>query len=151
MRNLHTKSYKAFCVQVPPPLLPAKPLTAVGGKSRLLCVEFRTEPRLSKTDPSWSSGQTSRHALVSLIVPSFRSSILHFPLIAPHSLILNHSIIYSSFQHSFHEPGYQKALNLVSGVCHSTSSGVLSTKHSITNGFSTTIGSRWYTKGYNSF
>jgi hypothetical protein len=52
-----------------------------------------------------------------------------------------------SFQHSFHEPGYKKALNLASGVCHSTSTGVLSTKHSITNGFSTTIGSICYTKG----
>jgi hypothetical protein len=78
---------------------------------------------------------------------SFPSSILHFPLIAPLGLILNHSIIYSSFQHSFHEPGYQKALNLTSGVCHSTFTGVLSTKHNITNKFSTTIGSRWYTKG----
>jgi hypothetical protein len=71
--------------------------------------------------------------------PSFPSSILHFHLIAPSGLILNHSIIYSSSQHSFHEPGYQKALNLMSGVCHSTSTGVLSTKHSITNEFSTTI------------
>jgi hypothetical protein len=74
--------------------------------------------------------------------PSFPSNILHFPLIAPPGLILNHSIIYSSFQHSFHELGYQKALNLASGVCHSTSTEVLSTKHSITNGFSTMIGSR---------
>jgi hypothetical protein len=56
--------------------------------------------------------------------------------------ISDHSINYSSSQHSFHEPGYQKALNLTSGVCHSTSTGVLSTKHSITNGFSTTIGAR---------
>jgi hypothetical protein len=78
--------------------------------------------------------------------PSFPSSILHFPLIAPLGLILNHSIIYSSSQHSFHEPGYQKALNLTSGVCYSTSIGVLSTMHSITNGFSSTTGSRWYTK-----
>jgi hypothetical protein len=74
--------------------------------------------------------------------PSFSSSILHFPLIAPPGLILNHSIIYSSSQHSFHELGYQKDLNLTSGVCHSTSTGVLSTKHSITNGFFTTIGAR---------
>jgi hypothetical protein len=74
--------------------------------------------------------------------PSFQSSILYFPLIAPPDLILNHSIIYSSSQHSFHEPGYQKVLNLASGVCHLTSTEVLSTKHSITNGFSTTIGSR---------
>jgi hypothetical protein len=50
--------------------------------------------------------------------PSFPSSILHFPLIAPLDLILNHSIIYSS------------------------STRVLSTKHSITNGFSTMIGAR---------
>jgi hypothetical protein len=79
--------------------------------------------------------------------PSFPSSILYFPLIVPPGLILNHSIIYSSPQHSFHEPGYQKARNLASGVYHSTSNRVLSTKHSITNGFSTTIRARWYTKG----
>jgi hypothetical protein len=39
--------------------------------------------------------------------PSFPSSILYFLLIIPPGIILNHSIIYSSFQHSFHEPGYQ--------------------------------------------
>jgi hypothetical protein len=64
----------------------------------------------------------------------FPSSILHFPLIALPDLILNHSIIYSSSQDSFHEPGYQKDLNLMSGVCHSTSTRILCTKHSITNG-----------------
>jgi hypothetical protein len=74
--------------------------------------------------------------------PSFPSSILYFPLITTPSLILNHSIIYSSSQHSFHEQGYQKAINLTSRVCHLTSTGVLSTKHSITNGFFTTIGAR---------
>jgi hypothetical protein len=74
--------------------------------------------------------------------PFFLSSILHFPLIAPPSLILNHSFIYSSFQLSFHEPGYQKSLNLASGVYHSTSTGVLSTKHGITNRFFTTLGSK---------
>jgi hypothetical protein len=66
--------------------------------------------------------------------PSFPSSILHFLLIAPPGLILNHSIIYSSSQNSFHEPGYQKILNLMSGTYHSTSTKVLSTKHSTTNG-----------------
>jgi hypothetical protein len=65
---------------------------------------------------------------------SFPSSILHFPLIAPPGLILNHSIIYSSSQHSFHEPGYKKSLNLTSGTCHLTSTEVLSIKHSTTNG-----------------
>jgi hypothetical protein len=40
-----------------------------------------------------------------------------------------------------------KALNLTSGICHSTSTGVLSTKHSTTNEFSIMIGSKWYTKG----
>jgi hypothetical protein len=74
--------------------------------------------------------------------PSFPSSILYFLLIALPGLILNHYIIYSSFQHSFHEPGYQKALNLMRGVCHLTSTRVLSTKHSITNEFSIKIGSR---------
>jgi hypothetical protein len=76
---------------------------------------------------------------------SFPSSILHFPLIAPSGLQLCHSINYSSSQHFTIEPGY-KTLNLMSGVCHSTSTGVLSTKHSTTNGFSTTIGARWYRK-----
>jgi hypothetical protein len=37
----------------------------------------------------------------------FSSSILHFFLIDPPGLILNHSIIYSSSQHFFHEPGYK--------------------------------------------
>jgi hypothetical protein len=40
-----------------------------------------------------------------------------------------------------------KALNLMSETYHSTSTRVLSAKHSTTNGFSTMIGSRWYTKG----
>jgi hypothetical protein len=39
--------------------------------------------------------------------PSFQSSILHFPLISPPDLILNHSIIYFSSQHSTLEPGYK--------------------------------------------
>jgi hypothetical protein len=38
---------------------------------------------------------------------NFPSSILHFPLIAPPSLQLYHSINYSSSQHSFHELGYK--------------------------------------------
>jgi hypothetical protein len=38
---------------------------------------------------------------------SFPSSILHFSLIAPSSLILNHSTNYSSSQHSNLEPGYK--------------------------------------------
>jgi hypothetical protein len=40
--------------------------------------------------------------------PSFPSIILHFLLIAPPGLILNHSIIYSGPQHSNLEPGYKK-------------------------------------------
>jgi hypothetical protein len=39
--------------------------------------------------------------------PSFPSSILHFPLIAPPGLQLCHSINYSSSQHSNLEPGYK--------------------------------------------
>jgi hypothetical protein len=39
--------------------------------------------------------------------PSFPSSILHFPLIAPPDLQLCHSINYSSSQHSNLEPGYK--------------------------------------------
>jgi hypothetical protein len=40
---------------------------------------------------------------------SFPSSILHFPLIAPPSLQLCHSINYSSSQHSTLEPGYKSS------------------------------------------
>jgi hypothetical protein len=40
--------------------------------------------------------------------PSFPSSILYFPLIAPPCLILNHFIFYSSSQHSFHEPSIKR-------------------------------------------
>jgi hypothetical protein len=39
-----------------------------------------------------------------------------------------------------------KVLNLMSGTCHSTSTKVLSTKHSTTNEFSIMIGSRSYIK-----
>jgi hypothetical protein len=39
---------------------------------------------------------------------SFPSSILHFPLIAPPGLILNHSINYSGSQHSNLKPWYKK-------------------------------------------
>jgi hypothetical protein len=106
-----------------------------------------------QTQPTWALIDTGGgYHLEALNIrsdhfPSFPFSILYFSLIALPGLILNHSIINSSSQHSFHEPGYQKSLNLVSGVCHSTSTGVLFTKHSITNGFPTTIGARWYTKG----
>jgi hypothetical protein len=86
--------------------------------------------------PPWSSEYQIRP------VPFLSIKYSPFSPNCPPDLILNHSIIYSSSQYSFHEPGYQKALNLTSGVCHSTSTSVLSTKHSITNGFSTTIGSR---------
>jgi hypothetical protein len=40
--------------------------------------------------------------------PSFSSSILRFPLIAPPGLILNHSTSYSSSQYSNLKPGYKK-------------------------------------------
>jgi hypothetical protein len=39
--------------------------------------------------------------------PSFSSSILYFPLIAPPDLILNHSTNYSSSQHFNLQPGYK--------------------------------------------
>jgi hypothetical protein len=109
--------------------------------SKFKCLFIRTQPTraLIDTGGGYNLGAPNIRSDHS---PSFPSSILHFPLIASPGLILNHSIIYSSSQHSFHEPGYQKALNLVSGTCHSTSTKVLSTKHSTTNGFSTTIVAR---------
>jgi hypothetical protein len=44
-----------------------------------------------------------------------------------------------------------KALNLASGVYHSTSTGILSTKHSITNGFFHYDRSKVIYKEYNAF
>jgi hypothetical protein len=109
------------------------------------CLFIRTQPMWALTDTGGSYHLEALN-IRSDHSPSFPSSIVHFPLIAPPDLILNHSIIYSSSQYPFHESGYQKAINLTSGVCHLTSTRVLSTKHNITNGFSTTMGSRWYTK-----
>jgi hypothetical protein len=72
--------------------------------STFKCLFIQTQPTWALTDTGEgyhleASNIRSDHS------PSFPSSILHFPLIAPPSLILNHSIIYSSSQHSFHEPG----------------------------------------------
>jgi hypothetical protein len=44
-----------------------------------------------------------------------------------------------------------KALNLTSGVCHSTSTEILSTKHSITNEFFHYDWIKAINKGYNAF
>jgi hypothetical protein len=44
-----------------------------------------------------------------------------------------------------------KVLNLASGVCHSTSIGILSTKHSVTNGFFHYDWIKVINKGYNAF
>jgi hypothetical protein len=101
--------------------------------STFKCLFIWTQPTRALTDTGrsfhlWAPNIRSDHS------PFFPSSILHFPLIALRGLILNHSIIYSSSQHSFHELGYQKALNLVSGTCHMTSTEVLSTRHNTTNG-----------------
>jgi hypothetical protein len=68
------------------------------------CLFIRTEPTWALTDTGrgyhlGAPNIRSDHS------PSFPSNILHFPLIALVGLILNHSIIYSSSQHSFHEPG----------------------------------------------
>jgi hypothetical protein len=100
--------------------------------STFKCLFNRTQPTRTLTDigGGYHLGAPNIRSDHS---PSFPSSILHFPLIVPPGLILNHSIIYSSSQHSFHELGYQKALNLSSGTCHSTSTKVLSTKHNTTN------------------
>jgi hypothetical protein len=100
--------------------------------STFKCLFIRTQPMWALID---TSGGYHHEALNigSDYSPSFPSSILHFPLIAPPGLQLCHFINYSSSQHSFHDPGYQKALNLASGTCHSTSTKVLSTNHSTTD------------------
>jgi hypothetical protein len=77
---------------------------------------------------------------------TFPSGILHFPQIAPPGLILNHLSTIHIHKHSNNELWYKKPY-LASGNWHSTSTRVLSGKHSTTNEFSTMIGSRWYTKG----
>jgi hypothetical protein len=86
--------------------------------STFKCLFIRTQPTWALID----TGGGYHHEAPNIISdhsPSFPSSILHFPLIAPPDLQLCHSINYSSSQHSFQEPGYQKGLNLTSGVCHS--------------------------------
>jgi hypothetical protein len=118
--------------------------------STFKCLFIRTQPTWALTDTGggYHLGALNIRSDHS---PSFPSSILHFPPIAPPGLIWNYSIMYSSSQHSFHELGYQKALNLMSGVWHSTSTRILSTKHSITNGFFHYDRSKVIYKGYNAF
>jgi hypothetical protein len=65
---------------------------------------------------------------------TFPYGILQFPLVAPLGLILNHLSTIHILKHYNHELVY-KSPNLVSGTCHSTSTGVLSIKHSTTNEF----------------
>jgi hypothetical protein len=72
----------------------------------------------------WSSELTTHHFL------PFPSSILHFPLVAPSSLRLNHFFNFSN--QIISKPAGDKILNLASGTCHSTSTVGLYTKHSST-------------------
>jgi hypothetical protein len=74
--------------------------------STFKCLFIRTQPTRALTDTGGGYhlevlNIRSDHS------PSFPSSILHFPLIAPPSLILNHSITYSISQHSTLKPGYK--------------------------------------------
>jgi hypothetical protein len=115
--------------------------------------QYTTQSLFIWTQPTWALTDTGGGYHIG--APNFRSyhsfsfpsSIPHFLLIALPSLQLNPSFNYSSSQHAFHEPVYKKVLNLTSGTCHLTSTRVLSAKYSTTNVLSTTIGSRWYTKG----
>jgi hypothetical protein len=74
--------------------------------SILKCLFIRIQPTWALTDKGggYHLGALNIRSDHS---PSFPSSILHFPLIVPPGLILNHSIIYSSCQHSTLEPGYK--------------------------------------------
>jgi hypothetical protein len=76
---------------------------------------------------------------LSLIFPS---GIHHFPLVALSGLTLNYltTIQISKFIPITNQ--CIKSPNLVSGTYHSTSSGVLSAKHSTTNEFFIVIGSK---------
>jgi hypothetical protein len=69
--------------------------------STFKCLFIRTQPPRALTDTGGgyhlgAANFRSNHS------SSFPSNILHFLLIAPLSLILNHSINYSSSQHSIH-------------------------------------------------
>jgi hypothetical protein len=100
-----------------------------------------------QTQPTWALNDTSggyHHRAPNFRSDhssSFPSSILHFPLIA---LPRPNYVILSTIQVLNIPLSNQgtNALNLVSGVCHSTSTRVLSTKHCTTNEFSTMIGVR---------
>jgi hypothetical protein len=73
---------------------------------QLKCLFIRAQPTwaLIDTGGCYHLGAPN---IISDHSPSFPSSILHFPLIAPPSLQLCHSINYSSSQHSNLEPGYK--------------------------------------------
>jgi hypothetical protein len=73
--------------------------------------------------------------MTTILSPTFPSGIIHNHLIAPTGLILNHlpsTQILKSFY--MNQKGI-KALNLMSGTIHLTSTVDLSTKHSSANGF----------------
>jgi hypothetical protein len=74
--------------------------------STFKCLFIRTQPTWALIDTGGGYYLEAPNIILDHS-PSFPSSILHFLLIAPSDLILNHSIIYSSSQHSFHEPGYK--------------------------------------------
>jgi hypothetical protein len=71
------------------------------------CLFIRTQPMRAINDTSrgYHLGALNFRSDHS---SSFPSSILHFPLIAPSGLILNHSTNYSSTQHSNLELGYKR-------------------------------------------
>jgi hypothetical protein len=68
-----------FCVQVPPLLsFPAKPLTAVSGKSRLLSAEFRTGARRIRRVPEGGLHLYGEVNVLDRRVKCFRKYVLSF-------------------------------------------------------------------------
>jgi hypothetical protein len=74
--------------------------------STFKCLFIQTQPTCTLIDTGGGYHLEAPN-IISDHSPSFSSSILHFFLIAPPNLILNHFTIYSSSQHSNLEPGYK--------------------------------------------
>jgi hypothetical protein len=74
--------------------------------STFKCLFIRTQPTWALIDTGGGYHLEAPN-IISDHSSFFPSSILYFPVIAPPGLILNYSIIYSSSQHFFYEPGYK--------------------------------------------
>jgi hypothetical protein len=110
------------------------------------CLFIRTQLMqvLIDTDVGYHLGAPNLWSIPLIILPIQYSPL--FPNCPARSHFKPFYQLFNSQPFSFTNQGI-KALNLMSEIYHSTSTGVLSTKHSTTNGFFIMIGSKWYIKG----